>query len=122
MRTLVLALALALLGAPVSAEDASPWTLPAEGACAPSGGLRAKPGAPPEDVSALPFKTGDTLNIESLPVLERYLPDFVWPNRERFFYEGMRLEIGPCFRDYGAPDFFTKATDAGRSKAKLTAG
>jgi len=118
----VLALALALLGAPAFAQGASPWALPAEGACAPSGGLRAKPGAPPEDVAALPFKTGDTLSIEGLPVLERYLPDFVWPNRERFFYEGMRLEIGPCFRDYGAPDFFIKATDAGRGKAKLTAG
>jgi len=111
---------LAALAVPALTEAASPWSLPKEGACVPSGGLHAKPGAPPEDVTTLPFKTGDTLTIERLPVLERYLPDFVWPNRERFFFEGMRLEIGPCFRDYGAPDFFDKATEGGRGKAKLT--
>jgi hypothetical protein len=114
-------LLIALLAAPAFAQGASPWALPAEGACVPSGGLRSKPGAPPEDVSALPFAAGETLDIEKLPVLERYLPEFIWPNRERFFYEGMRLEIGPCFRDYGAPDFFAKATEAGRGKAKLAA-
>jgi len=120
MRRAVLSLSLALLAPPALAQGASPWALPAEGACAPPGGLRSQPGAPPEDVATLPFETGQTLDIEKLPVLERYLPDFIWPNRERFFYEGMRLEIGPCFRDYGAPDFFVKATEAGRGKAKLS--
>jgi hypothetical protein len=122
MRTPLLALVFAVVAAPASAQTASPWAVPAEGACVPSGGLRSRPGAPPEDVTALPFATGDALDIERLPVLERYLPDFIWPNRERFFYEGMRLEIGPCFRDYGPPDFFVQATDAGRGKAKLSAG
>ncbi len=111
----------ALLATPALAQGGSPWAVPPEGSCVPSGGLRAQPGEPQEDVAALPFKTGDTLDIEKLPVLERYLPDFIWPNRERFFYEGMRLEIGPCFRDYGAPDFFVTATEAGRGKAKLAA-
>jgi len=114
-------LSIALLAPPAFAQGASPWAFPAEGGCVPSGGLRSKPGAPPEDVATLPFAKGDTLDIEKLPVLERYLPEFIWPNRERFFYEGMRLEIGPCFRDYGPPDFFVKATDAGRGKAKLSA-
>ena len=54
--------------------------------------------------------------IDRLAVLERYLPDFLWTNRDRFFYEGMRLEIGPCFRDYGAPDFFVSATEQGRGR------
>jgi hypothetical protein len=109
-------LALAL---PAGAQTGSPWAVPAEGSCVPSGGLRSKPGAPAEDVRTLPFQTGDTLDLEKLPVLERYLPEFIWPNRERFFYEGMRLEIGPCFRDYGPPAFFVQATEAGRGKAKL---
>jgi hypothetical protein len=122
MRRAVPVLLLALLAAPAFAQGVSPWALPAEGSCVPSGGLRGKPGAPAEDVTSLPFATGDTLDTEKLPVLERYLPEFIWPNRERFFYEGMRLEIGPCFRDYGPPDFFVKATDAGRGKAKLTDG
>jgi hypothetical protein len=121
MRRAAPALLLALLAAPASAQGSSPWALPAEGGCVPSDGLRSRPGAPPEDVATLPFATGDTLDIEKLPVLERYLPEFIWPNRERFFFEGMRLEIGPCFRDYGPPDFFVKATDTGRGKAKLSA-
>jgi hypothetical protein len=114
-----LMISLVFLAAPALA---SPWEIPAENACVPSGGLQAQPGKPAEDVSALPFQVGDTLDIERLPVLERYLPDFLWPHRERFFYEGMRLEIGPCFRDYGAPDFFVSATEAGRGKASLDAG
>ncbi|MEN8158672.1 MAG: DUF1329 domain-containing protein, partial [Myxococcota bacterium] len=115
-------LALLLLAAPAAAQEISPWAVPAENACVPSGGLQAQPGAPAEDVSTLPFQVGDTFDIERLPVLERYLPDFLWPYRERFFFEGMRLEIGPCFRDYGAPDFFVGATEAGRGKASLDEG
>jgi hypothetical protein len=72
-----------------------------------------------QDAAALPFKPGDTFSIDRIAALERYIPDFLWTYRERFFYEGMRLEIGPCFRDYGAPDFFVKATEAGRGKVTL---
>jgi hypothetical protein len=109
-----------LLAAPAAlAQPGSPWTLPVAGACAPSGGTHVRPGAPPEDAVTVPFSTGDTFAIDRLPTLERYLPDFVWKERERFFYEGMRLEIGPCFRDYGPPDFFVAATDAARAKATL---
>jgi hypothetical protein len=120
MRPVVPILLLALLAAAPLAGEASPWAVPAEGGCVPSGGMQSKPGAPPDDAATWPFATGDTLDVDKLAVLERYLPDFMWPNRERFFYEGMRLEIGPCFRDYGPPDFFVKATEAGRGKAKLT--
>jgi hypothetical protein len=119
MRAVLLATALAFAAGPALAAD--PWALPAEGSCAPSGGTHVRPGAPPEDAVTAPFKTGETFAIDRLPVLERYLPDFMWANRERFFYEGMRLEIGPCFRDYGAPGFFTAATEQGRGKAKLEA-
>ena len=118
---LALALAMAAFAPPSLAEPASPWALPAEGSCAPAGGAHMKPGAPTEDATSVPFKPGDTFAIDRLAVLERYIPDFMWTNRDRFFYEGMRLEIGPCFRNYGAPDFFEKATEAGRGKAKLDA-
>jgi hypothetical protein len=122
MRTARLWLGTALALAPAAAlAQASPWALPAAGSCAPSGGTHVRPGAPPEDAATAPFQTGDTFALERLPSLERYVPDFVWRERERFFYEGMRLEIGPCFRDYGPPDFFVAATDAGRGKATLAA-
>ena len=119
MRAALLGIALVFAAGPALAQEASPWALPAEGSCAPSGGTHVKPGAPPEDATAAPFKTGESFAIDRIAVLERYLPDFLWTNRERFFYEGMRLEIGPCFRDYGAPDFFTAATEQGRGKATL---
>ncbi len=121
MRTTLLALTLAFAAAPAFGQAASPWALPAEGSCAPSGGTHASPGAAPEDATTAPFETGDTFAIDRLAVLVRYLPDFIWTHRDRFFYEGMRLEIGPCFRSYGAPDFFRAATEQGRGKAKLDA-
>lgn len=122
MRCSLLATSLVLLAfaaAPAAAQPASPWTLPPEGSCVPSGGTHTKPGAPPDDAVAAPFQAGDTFAIERLPALERYLPEFLWAHRDRFFYEGMRLEIGPCFRDYSPPGFFTAATEQNRGKATL---
>ncbi len=57
--------------------------------------------------------------LDRVDLLEDYLPGFIWEHRERFFYEGMRLEIGPCFRDYGAPGFFAEATTAHMGKPRL---
>ncbi len=121
MRAIPLVLALAFASAPAFGQAASPWTPPAEGSCAPSGGTHTKPGSAPEDATSAPFKTGDTFALDRLAVLERYLPDFMWTERDRFFYEGMRLEIGPCFRSYAAPEFFLAATEQGRGQAKLDA-
>jgi hypothetical protein len=99
---------------------ATSWAVPAEGSCQPEGGLR---GAPGEDASALafPFESGASVDLPKVEALKRFLPKELWQYRERFFYEGMRLEIGPCFRDYAAPAFFGAATDAQRGRAKLTA-
>ena len=121
MRAFTLGLGLCLLAARAFADAPSPWALPAEGACAPSGGTHLAPGKPAEDATAAPFQPGEGFGIDRLPVLERYLPDFIWTNRDRFFFEGMRIEIGPCFHSYGAPEFFAKATEQGRGKAKLAA-
>jgi hypothetical protein len=115
-----LAFALVLVLMAGASRAASPWELPAEGKCQPEGGLRARPG---EDASApVPFKTGDSFEIARLEVLRRFVPKELWQYRDRFFYEGMRLEIGPCFRDYGPPDFYRAATDKFRGQAKLDAG
>jgi len=94
-----------------------PWAIPPAGTCEPAGGLKGWPigvDAPP-----LPFKTGDSFALEQLAVLEGYLPPEIWKQRERFFYEGMRLEIGPCFADYSAPPFFDEATTRFSGKARL---
>ena len=93
----------------------SPWDLPPEGSCVaqPSGGVGT------EDAAPIPFKPGDTITEATVDVLQSYLPEQVWEHRERFFFDGMRLEIGPCYRDYGPPPFFVEATEAFRCRAKL---
>jgi hypothetical protein len=105
---------------PGGGEDASTaaWPIPEEASCAPKGGLRARPGST-EDAAPLPFQPGDVFGLDRINLLEDYIPGFIWENRERFFFEGMRLEIGPCFRDYGAPGFFGEATESFKGRAKL---
>jgi len=99
------------------AAAGNPWEVPEEGSCNPRGGpigLTVR-----EDVTAVPFETGDTFEMGRLQILRDYLPEFLWQERERFFYEGMRLEIGPCFRDYSAPAFFQDATEQNVGKARI---
>jgi hypothetical protein len=119
-KALLFAALLALSATPVRAADdapASPWDVPAEGSCDPKGGLR---GWPLGDAApALPFKPGDVVAKEQLAVLENYLPPDLWSHRERFFYEGMQLEIGPCFRDYSPPAFYREATQNFAGRARL---
>lgn len=110
-----------LVVAPAAGEDAAnaaqAWRVPSEGSCAPSDGLRGRPFG--EDAPPVPFQTGDAFSLEQVEVLRSYLPPALWEFRERFFYEGMRLEIGPCFRDYSPPAFFNEATEASRGSARL---
>ncbi len=103
---------------PAEGESTTAWPLPEAGSCAPKGGLLAGPGST-EDAAPLPFQPGDVFGMDRLAVLEDYIPGFIWENRERFFFEGMRLEIGPCFRDYGPPAFFAEATESFKGSAKL---
>jgi len=114
----IAAVALALCLALPAAADGL-WSVPDPGACAPKGGLVSKPGSPPDDAAVAPFKTGDVFEMDRLGVLKRFLPDFMWPYRERFFFAGMRMEIGPCFADYSPPAFFEEATQKFRGAAGL---
>lgn len=115
------ALAAALLAAHVArAGDGpprDPWQLPPEGACAPEAGLRGWPAG--SDAGPVPFAPGDVFSLDTLPALAPYLPPLVWQLRERFFHEGMRLEIGPCFRDYAPPAFYREASARLAGRAHL---
>ncbi len=102
---------------PRAASD--PWPLPAAGACQPAGGLIGSVGAAQDASASLPFAPGDVFGVDRLETLRRFVPRFLWEHRERFFYEGMRLEVGPCFADYGAPAFFQEATTAHEGSARL---
>jgi hypothetical protein len=48
-----------------------------------------------------PFEEGQTLQFEDLPKIQSYIPEPFWENREYFFHEGMKLEIGPFYADFG---------------------
>jgi hypothetical protein len=97
------------------AEPADPWAIPAEGSCETSGALilSATDAVPP------PFRVGDVLDERKTVALENFVPPELWAHRERFFYEGMQLEIGPCYRNYAPPEFFAAATAKFRGQARL---
>ena len=94
--------------------------VPPEGSCAPRPIQWGKEGSPPpSDVVPGAFHPGERLEIKNIPRLQGWLPDEVWQRREQFFFEGMELEIGPCYRRYPAPAYFSDATAAGAGKAGL---
>ena len=96
-----------------AAVDESPWKLPAPGSC-----TRAADAS--EDAPAgSELRPGTTVGYAELPEFEPYLPPEIWALRDDFFYEGMQLEVGPCFRDYAPPAFFREATRRFRGQAQL---
>ena len=64
------------------------------------------------------FKPGDVIPFDRLEELKPFLPKEVWANRDFFFFEGMKLEVGPFHADYSPASVYTEATTkfAGQSK------
>jgi hypothetical protein len=107
----VLALSAGLTATPAAA------TLPETGRC-PT--LTGGPDGPADDASATPqLRPGESVDLHDLLRLRELLPPEIWAHREVFFYEGMRLEIGPCFRVYPSPPWFEEATRTFSGKARL---
>ncbi|MGH7287279.1 MAG: DUF1329 domain-containing protein [Myxococcota bacterium] len=81
----------------------------------------ASPGLAAEDVApgAPTFKPGDVITLDKVEKLKPFLPPEFWDNRDFFFYEGMQLEIGPSFADYGPPPVYTEATKKYSGQVKL---
>ena len=102
------ALLVTLAASPVNASE--PWAVPAEGSCLPAAGV-AQPDAR-DDAAPSPPLPGEVITLENVSRLAAFLPPELWEHRERFFYDGMRMEIGPCFRDYGPPAFYRKPPGA----------
>ncbi|MDJ0787046.1 MAG: DUF1329 domain-containing protein [Myxococcota bacterium] len=73
-----------------------------------------------EDAPAVPtFQEGDVLGLDQIEKLRPYLPQQFWSNRDFFFYEGMRMEIGPSFRDYAPADVYLEATKRYAEQVRL---
>jgi hypothetical protein len=65
------------------------------------------------------FKEGDVIGLDQIDKLKPYLPPEFWANRDFFFYEGMKLEIGPFFRDYSPNEQYKAATQKFAGQARI---
>jgi len=72
-----------------------------------------------EDAVSARTHEGQALGIGDLPALKDLLPPELWKFRDIFFYEGMRLEIGPCHRVYPPGPWYADATQRFAGKAKV---
>jgi hypothetical protein len=105
--------ALGTLLAALSAEA----VLPPENQCPTLSGL---PGAGvAEDATPTRLREGMQLAFDDILLLGSLLPPEVWRNREQFFHDGMRLEVGPCHRRYPTADFYRQATERFAKDSKL---
>jgi len=107
-----LAFAALLLGPALAA--AAP---PPEGRCP---ARNAAPGAAPETDSAGPLvEPGQVVRYENLLAVSSLFPPEVWAQREVFFHEGMRLEVGWCHRRYPTAPFYAEASRSFGDQARL---
>ncbi len=74
-----------------------------------------------EDAGALTptFKEGDVIGFEQLEKIRPFLPQEFWDNRDFFFYEGMRLEIGATNQDYSPAAAYKAATEKFRGQPRI---
>jgi hypothetical protein len=110
-RRLAAALATLLAASGASAK------LPPEDQCPTLSGL---PGAGVnEDAAPTRLREGMLLAYADMLLLAQLLPVEVWRNREVFFHDGMRMEVGPCHRRYPTADVYSQATGKFASASKL---
>jgi hypothetical protein len=74
-----------------------------------------------DDAVPTPLREGMVLSDEEVLSLRALIPPEVWRHREQFFFEGMRLEIGPCHRRYPVPAFVSDATAEFAGRAEIDA-
>ena len=84
-------------------------------------GLIATPASAAEDAGAVmpSFAEGDVIGMDAVQKLKPFLPGEFWDNRDFFFYEGMKLEIGPTMADYTPPDAYMAATAKHQGQARI---
>lgn len=65
------------------------------------------------------FKEGDVITMDKIESIKPYLPPEFWANRDFFFYDGMKMEIGPFYRDYSPPKEYADATAKFKGQPKI---
>jgi hypothetical protein len=71
------------------------------------------------EVTGPAFKEGDVITFDKLEEIRPYLPPEFWANRDFFFYEGMKMEIGPPYRDYAPAEAYMAASKKFEGQAKV---
>ena len=97
----------ALVALCVVAPEASA-ALPPENSCPTVSGRLG--GSDKIDASPTLIREGMILGANDILALRELLPPEVWSNRDQFFHEGMRMEIGPCHRRYPTVASYEAAT------------
>lgn len=62
---------------------------------------------------------GSFIEYDSVEALRPFLPPEFWSHRKFFFFSGMKLEIGPKFRDYTPPEVYNQATETFTDRVSL---
>jgi hypothetical protein len=114
-QAIALLLTALLWGAPAGAEPLSP---PEEGQC-PTVTIEPSGKEAGVDAVAVALKEGMVLAQEDLMVLRQLVPQELWRHREVFFHEGMRMEVGACYRRYPTASFYRHATERFAGQARL---
>jgi hypothetical protein len=115
-RPIALLLAALCLAPAAAAPRAAASPLPEEGACPAITGAGA---AGSHDATGIPLREGTAVGMGDLLLIRELLPPEIWKYRDTFFYEGMRLEIGPCFRRYPAGKWYEDASAAHAGQARI---
>ena len=79
----------------------------------------AEVGVAPAAIPGFPFKKVQVIGFEQLGLIEDYLPAPFWENREFFFFEGMKLEVGEFYKKYPVSEGRKTANDKFGGQAKL---
>jgi len=117
-----LATAFALAALFAGGARAGVLDVPPEGSCTPRPLQWQSDGTPaPQDVIPPAFHAGQRIEMKDTPRLRGWLPDEVWDRRDMFFFEGMDLEVGPCYRRFPVPAYFGDATAENAGHASVDA-
>ena len=95
---------------------------PDEGECPTVSGGSTGPsedGEQPRDAVSVTLREGMVLTADDLLILRQLVPKEIWAHRDVFFFEGMRMEIGPCYRRYPIPGFYKEATAKHAAEVEL---
>jgi hypothetical protein len=65
------------------------------------------------------FAEGDVIRYHEIEKLQDFLPREFWEHRNFFFYEGMKIDIGPTQADYAPAAEYVAATERFRGQARI---